>query len=78
MPIWAWLFWAVVISYGGLVIWRAWSGNEVKFGPIRYTREADPFVFYFLAGTFLICEIFSIAFLLLIIVSLLRGPVFQQ
>jgi hypothetical protein len=78
MPIWVWIFFGVVISYAALVLWRAWSESYVKFGPIRYTREADPIYFYFLAAVFLICEIAAIAFFVLTLVSLLTGPIVQQ
>ena len=78
MPIWVWVFFAVVISYGGLVLWRAWSKNYVKFGPVRFTREADATCFYFLTSVFFLSEIIAISLLALAILSLVRGPVFQQ
>jgi len=78
MPLWVWLFLAVVIAYPALVLWRAWSKNYVKFGPIRYTREADAAYFYFLVSVFFISEIFAICLCLIAVVSVVRGPVFHQ
>jgi hypothetical protein len=78
MPIWAWMFLALCIAYGALVLWRAWAKGFVKYGPIRFTRKDDTFTFWFLVGTFCICEFFLVGMLVLVVVALINGPIVDQ
>ena len=78
MPLWGWLFIATCIAYGALVLWRAWTKNFVKFGPIHYTRSDYPISFWFFVVLFCIGEVWWIGLSAAVIISLVRGPIFSQ
>ena len=78
MPIWAWIFLAVCIAYGALVLWRAWAKGFVKYGPIHYTREDEPIYFWFFVVLFCLAEIWLVGMLVLVIYSLIHGPLYDQ
>ena len=60
MPFWVWIFVAVCIAYGGVVLWRAWAKGFVKYGPIHYTRSDHPIYFWFFVALFSAAEIWFI------------------
>jgi hypothetical protein len=78
MPVWIWIFLAVCIAYGALVLWRAWAKRFVKFGPIHYTKEDDPIYFWFFVVLFCLCEIWFVGMLVVVVISLISGPIFAQ
>jgi len=78
MPLWAWLSILLCITYSGLVLWRAWAHEYVKYGPIRYTRQANPRSFWFFVTLFAIAEIWFAGWFIIVVISLISGPVFHQ
>jgi hypothetical protein len=78
MPIWVWIFLAVCIAYGGLVLWRAWAEGFVKYGPIRYTKQDDPAYFWFFVVLFCLAEIWFVGMLVIVVISLINGPIVDQ
>ena len=78
MPIWMWIFLVACIAYGGLVLWRAWAKEFVKFGPIHMTRNEYPFSFWFFVVLFFIGEVWFIGMFFVIIISLMWGPIAPQ
>ena len=78
MPRWTWLFFVLLITYGGFVLWRAWDKRYFKYGPIIYSLEEAPTYFWFFAFVFALCELFLVALFSLIVVSTIWGPVFHQ
>jgi hypothetical protein len=78
MPLWAWLFFVVSITYSALVLWRAWDKRYFRYGPIIYSLEETPGYFWFFAVVFAVGEVFLIVFFSVIVVSAIWGPVFHQ
>ena len=78
MPFWVWIFLAVCIGYGALVLWRAGTKSFVKFGPIQDTKDDNPILFWFLVAGFCMCEIWCVGMLVLVAISLISGPIFSQ
>jgi hypothetical protein len=78
MPLWAWLFFVLMIAYNSFVLWRAWRHKYFKYGPIIYSLDEGPGYFWFFALVFTACEIFLVVFFSLIVVSATWGPVFHQ
>jgi hypothetical protein len=78
MPVWAWLFFVVMIAYNSFVLLRAWNHRYFKYGPIIYTLDEGPIYFWFFAFVFTVTEIFLVGFFGLIVASTIWGPVFHQ
>jgi hypothetical protein len=78
MPVWMWIFLALCIAYNAIVLSRAWAKSFVKFGPIRYTKKDDPFYFWIFVVLFCLCEIWFLGMLVLVVISLISGPIFSQ
>lgn len=78
MPIWVWLFLIVLMIYGGVVLFRAWNGHYVRFGPITYSKNEDPAFFWFLVASFIIAELIVIGLFGAAVVSVTWGPIFKQ
>ena len=78
MAVWMWAFLAVGIAYGALVLWRAWVKGFVKFGPLYYTKQANPIYFWFLVVVFFLCETYFVGLTTLLVISLIVGPLFDQ
>lgn len=72
------MFLAVCIAYGGLVLWRAWAKGLVKIWPIRYTKQDDPFYFWFFVVLFCLVEIWCVGMLVVVVISLINGPILDQ
>ena len=78
MPVWAWLLFVVLITYGAFVLWRAWDKRYFRYGPIIYSLEETPTYFWFFAFVFAACELFLVTFFCIIVVSTIWGPIFHQ
>jgi hypothetical protein len=78
MPLWAWLFFVLMIAYNSFVLWRAWNHKLFKYGPIIYSLDGSPAHFWFFAFVFTATELFLVGFFSLIVVSTIWGPVFRQ
>jgi hypothetical protein len=78
MPVWAWLFFVLMIGYNTFVLWRAWRQKQFKYGPIIYALDEGPIYFWFFAFVFTLTEIFLLVFFGLSVVSTIWGPVFHQ
>jgi len=78
MPIWAWLFFVPLISYGAFALWRAWDKRYFRYGLVIYALGESPVYFWFLVVVFGVCELFLVVFFSLIIISTIWGPIFHQ
>ena len=78
MPVWAWLFFVLMIAYNSFVLWRAWNCRYFKYGPIIYALDEGPIYFWFFFFVFTLTEIFLLGFFAFVVVSTICGPVFHQ
>jgi hypothetical protein len=78
LPLWAWLFFVLMIGYNSFVLWRAWSHKYFKYGPIIYFLDEGPTFFWFFAFVFTVSELFLVGLFGIAVVSMIWGPVFHQ
>lgn len=78
MPAWVWLFWVFCIAEFAFLLWRAWTKQYVKYGPLIYSLEETPVYFWFFVVTFIGAELFALAVFILAVVSSIWGPIVHQ
>lgn len=78
MPLWAWSFLVLMLSYNTFVLWRACSQKRFKYGPIIYSLDDGPAYFWFFAFVFTASEIFLVGLFSVVAASTVWGPIFHQ